>query len=291
MGEHIGFIGLGNIGKPIADNIARGGYTLSVYDLAGTKERAPMGSFVASSVSQVAERANIVFLCLPSLPSIATVVAEICKANCQDDAVVVNTSTAGPTAARAAYEQLSQKGIRYADAPISGSVARAGEAQLAVMFSGEEGLFERLEPVLNTFGNNLFNLGVETGHGQRMKLLNNSLIHTAFVITSEALAFGEKGGLDMKTMLDVINVSSGQNFASQHFFPNHVLTETYDSAAQISISDKDIGLFVEEARAQGTGHTVAEAAFGVIRMLADQSPDVDQTMIYPFIRDGDKPQH
>ena len=291
MGEHIGFIGLGNIGKPIADNIARGGYALSVYDLAGTKERAPMGSFVASSVSQVAERANIVFLCLPSLSSISTVVAEICKANCQDDAVVVNTSTAGPTAARAACDQLSQKGIRYADAPISGSVARAGEAQLAVMFSGEEGLFERLEPVLNTFGNNLFNLGVETGHGQRMKLLNNSLIHTAFVITSEALAFGEKGGLDMKTMLDVINVSSGQNFASQHFFPNHVLTETYDSAAQISISDKDIGLFVEEARAQGTGHTVAEAASGVIRMLADQSPDVDQTMIYPFIRDGDKPQH
>ena len=291
MGEHIGFIGLGNIGKPIADNIARGGYALSVYDLAGTKERAPMGSFVASSVSQVAERANIVFLCLPSLSSISTVVAEISKANCQDDAVVVNTSTAGPTSARAAYDQLSQKGIRYADAPISGSVARAGEAQLAVMFSGEEGLFERLEPVLNTFGNNLFNLGVETGHGQRMKLLNNSLIHTAFVITSEALAFGEKGGLDMKTMLDVINVSSGQNFASQHFFPNHVLTETYDSAAQISISDKDIGLFVAEARAQGTGHTVAEAAFGVSRMLADQSPDVDQTMIYPFIRDGDKPQH
>ena len=291
MREHIGFIALGNIGKPIADNIARGGYTLSVYDLAGTKERAPMGSFVASSVSQVAERANIVFLCLPSLSSISTVVAEISKANCQADAVVVNTSTAGPTAARAAYDQLSQKGIRYADAPISGSVARAGEAQLAVMFSGEEGLFERLEPVLNTFGNNLFNLGVETGHGQRMKLLNNSLIHTAFVITSEALAFGEKGGLDMKTMLDVINVSSGQNFASQHFFPNHVLTETYDSAAQISISDKDIGLFVEEARAQGTGHTVAKAASGVIRMLADQSPDVDQTMLYPFIRDGDKSQH
>ncbi len=290
MGEHIGFIGLGNIGKPIADNIACGGYTLSVYDLAGTKERAPMGSFVASSVSQVAERANIVFLCLPSLSSISTVVAEISKANCQADAVVVNTSTAGPTAARAAYYQLSQKGSHYADAPISGSVARAVEAQLAVMFSGEVGLFERLEPVLNTFGNNLFNLGVETGHGQRMKLLNNSLIHTAFVITSEALAFGEKGGLDMKTMLDVINVSSGQNFASQHFFPNHVLTETYDSAAQISISDKDIGLFVEEARAEGTGHTVAKAASGVIRMLADQSPDVDQTMLYPFIRDGGKPQ-
>jgi len=289
MGEHIGFIGLGNIGKPIAATIARGGSALSVYDLAGTEERAPMESFVASSVSQVAERANIIFLCLPSLSSISAVVTEISQANCQGDAVVVHTSTAGPTAAQAAYDRLNEHGIHYADAPISGSVARAGEGRLAVMFSGKVGLFERLEPVLKTFGNNLFNLGVETGHGQRMKLLNNSLIHTAFAITSEALAFGEKGGLDMKTMLDVINVSSGQNFASQHFFPNHVLTETYDSAAHISISDKDIGLFVEEARAQGTGHTVAKAASGVIGMLADQSPDVDQTMIYPFIRDGGKP--
>ena len=165
MGEHIGFIGLGNIGKPIADNIARGGYALSVYDIAGTEERAPMGSFIASSVSQVAERADSLFLCLPSLSSISAVVAEISQANCQDDAVVVNTSTAGPTAAQAAYDRLNEHGIHYADAPISGSVARAGEGRLAVMFSGKAGLFERLEPVLKTFGNNLFNLGVETGHG------------------------------------------------------------------------------------------------------------------------------
>ena len=104
MGEHIGFIGLGNIGKPIADNIARGGYALSVYDVAGTGERAPVGAMVASSVSHVAERANIIFLCLPSLSSISAVVAQISQANCQDDAVVVNTSTAGPTAAQAASQ-------------------------------------------------------------------------------------------------------------------------------------------------------------------------------------------
>ena len=288
MRENIGFIGLGNIGKPIAANIAQAGYEMSVYDVAGTEGRGPKGSFLGSSVTEVAERANIIFLCLPSLSSISAVVSEISETNCRDNVVVVNTSTCGPTAAQAAHDVLGRKGIDYADAPISGSVARATDGQLAVMFSGKEVLFKRVEPVLKSFGNNLFNLGVETGHGQRMKLLNNSLIHTAFAITSEALAFGEKGGLDMKTMLDVINVSSGQNFASQHFFPNHVLTETYDSAAQISISDKDIGLFVEEARAQGTGHTVAKAASGVISMLADQSPDVDQTMIYPFIRDWDQ---
>ena len=290
MTDRIGFIGLGNIGKPIADNIVRGGYEMSVYDIAGTSERAPEGAYVSASITEVAERSSVILLCLPSLSAIEAVVAEIIQADVADGTVVVNTSTAGPTAAIAAHDQLRVKGISYADAPISGSVFLAGEGRLAVMFSGESGLFERLKPVFNTFGNNLFNLGVETGHGQRMKVLNNCLIHTAFVITSEALAFGEKGGLDMKTMLDVINVSSGQNFATHHFFPNHVLTETYDSASQIAISRKDIGLFVDEAKTQGCRHVVAELVSDVITEFDEESPGVDQTMIYPLTRDRSQAQ-
>lgn len=286
MTEKIGFIGLGHMGKPIADNIAVGGYEMSVYDIAGTSERAPAGAFAADSVGAVAERSNVIFLCLPSLSSITAVIDEISESTVGEGTVVVNTSTAGPSAAIAAHEQLRAKGISYADAPISGSVVRAEQRQLAIMFSGESGMYERLEPIFNTFGNNLFDLGVETGHGQRMKLLNNSLIHTAFVSTSEALAFGEKGGLDMKTMLDVINVSSGQNFASHHFFPNTVLTGTYDSSSQISISQKDIDLFVQEADMQGCKHAVAKAVSQSINALYDLDPKVDQTMIYPFTRDG-----
>jgi 3-hydroxyisobutyrate dehydrogenase len=290
MIERIGFIGLGNIGKPIADNIAREGYEMSVYDIAGTNERAPLGTFVSSSITEVAERSSAILLCLPSLSAIEAVVAEISQADVADGTVVVNTSTVGPTVAIAAYDRLREQGISYADAPISGSVFLAGEGRLAVMFSGEAGLFQRLKPVFDTFGNNLFNLGVETGHGQRMKLLNNCLIHTAFVITSEALAFGEKGGLDMKTMLDVINVSSGQNFATHHFFPKHVLTKTYDSGAQIAISRKDIDLFVNEAKRQGCRHVVAEVVSNVITEFDEESPGVDQTMIYRFTSDGSQAQ-
>ena len=92
----------------------------------------------------------------------------------------------------------------------------------------------------------------------------------------------------METMLDVINVSSGQNFATHHFFPEHVLTETYDSASQITISRKDISLFVDEAKTQGCRHVVAEAVSNVIKSFDEASPGVDQTMIYPFTRDGNK---
>ena len=104
MRENIGFIGLGNIGKPIAANIAQAGYEMSVYDVAGTEGRGPEGSFLGSSVTEVAERANIIFLCLPSLSSISAVVSEISETNCRDNVVVVNTSTCGPTAAQAAHD-------------------------------------------------------------------------------------------------------------------------------------------------------------------------------------------
>ena len=192
MEEKIGFIGLGNIGKPIADNISRGSFAMSVYDIAGTRERAPAGAFVSSSVTEVAENSTVIFLCLPSISAIQDVVAEICRAEVADEAVVVNISTAGQTAATEAHDQLHEKSIAYADAPVSGSVIRAGKGQLSVMFSGEVKLFNRLKPLFNTFGNNLFNLGIKPGNGQLMKVLNNCLLHTAFVITSEALAFGEK---------------------------------------------------------------------------------------------------
>ena len=127
MAEKIGFIGLGSIGKPIADNIARGGYEMSVYDIAGTSERAPPGTFVSSSITEVAERSTAIFLCLPSLSAIEAVVAEISQADVVDGTVVVNTSTAGPTASIAAHDRLRENGISYADAPISGSVFLAGE--------------------------------------------------------------------------------------------------------------------------------------------------------------------
>ena len=97
MTEKIGFIGLGHMGKPIADNIAVGGYEMSVYDIAGTNERAPAGAFAADSVAAVAERSNVIFLCLPSLSSITAVIDEISESTVGEGTVVVNTSTAGPS--------------------------------------------------------------------------------------------------------------------------------------------------------------------------------------------------
>ncbi len=283
--ETIGFIGLGNIGKPIADNIARAGFDLVVFDIAGTAERAPDGAAAAASAGEVAARSSAVFLSLPSVAAVDQVVGEIADAAVGEGIVVVNTSTVGPSVALAAHDRLQQKGIAYVDAPVSGGVFRAREGKLSVMFSGEAALLTRLRPVLDAFGTNIFDIGAGPGQGQRMKLLNNSLVISAFVSVSEALAYGEKGGLDMKTMLDVVNVSTGQNFVTEQVFPRYVLTETYASAGAAAIIRKDLSLFIEAAEAEGRQHDIATAALNFIEEFDDAMPGVDQLRMYPFIRD------
>ena len=286
--ETVGFIGLGNLGKAIADNIAGGGFEMAVFDVAGAGKLAPKGAYAAASAAEAAERSSLVFLCLPTIASIETVVAEICDAAASDDLVVVNTSTASPRCAVAAHARLDGKGIGYADATVSGTPPRTRAAQARLMFSGEPEHLRRLTPVFETFSEKVFDLGSEVGNGQRMKLVNNCLVHAALAVSSEALAWGEKGGLSMKTMLEVLEETSGRNIATDHYFPRAVLTGTYDTGATIGIARKDIETFVEEARADGRRVAVAESVYRSMKELHEAAPDVDQVMMYPFTRDGGK---
>ena len=283
--EVVGFIGLGNMGKPMANNIARAGYEMVVFDIAGTAERASEGATIAASVRDVAEQSTTVFLSLPTLVAHTEVATEIAESNVREGLVVVNTSTVGARVAAEAHQQLSEKGVGYADAPVSGGASGARKGTLTVIFSGDATLFTRLQPLFDIIGANSFNVGSEPGQGQRMKMVNNHLAISALLTTSEALAYGETGGLDMKTMLDILNVSSGRSYTTGHIFPNFVLTETYDSGGPASIIRKDIGLFVQESITDGCRHGLAKTTLDLLEAFDDENPDSDQTEIYPFIRD------
>jgi 3-hydroxyisobutyrate dehydrogenase-like beta-hydroxyacid dehydrogenase len=284
--EKTGFIGLGNIGKPIAANIARAGFGMIAYDIAGTAERAPAGAVAADSVREVAENSSVIFLSLPSLTAFHSVIDEIAASTTADNLVVVNTSTTGSAASKAAHEKLQSKGSALVDSPVSGGVFRAEEGTLAIMYSGAPALLERLRPVLETFSANIFNIGPEPGQGQRMKLVNNCLVISAFVNTSQALAYGEKGGIDLKTMLDVVNVSTGQNFVTKEYFPRFALNGSFDSAGANAIICKDLSLFIEEAEKEGSFNEVAKSMLKVIEALEETRPGADQMLLYPFLRDG-----
>ncbi len=283
--EVVGFIGLGNMGKPMANNIARAGYDMVVFDIAGTAERAPEGATIADSVRDVAEQSTTVFLSLPTLVANTEVIAEIAESDVRAELVVVNTSTVGAKVAAEVNKCLGEIGVGYADAPVSGGAAGARKATLTVIFSGDATLFRRLQPLFDVIGANSFNVGSEPGQGQRMKMVNNHLAISTLLTTSEALAYGEAGGLDMKTMLDILNVSSGRSYTTEHIFPNFVLTETYDSGGPASIIRKDIGLFVQESIADGCRHSLAKTTLDLLESFDDENPDSDQTEVYPFTRD------
>lgn len=281
-----GFIGLGNMGRHMAANLEKNGTRLVVFDKAGTAARAPHGAIQAGSAAEVASRTETVFLCLPDGNVVHEVIAEILDSGSGTLRRIADTSTIGIAAAEEGFETCRQAGIEYVDSPISGGVAGARNATLAVMYAGTQETFEGLRPVYLGMAKNVFKVGERAGQGQAMKLLNNFLSGTAMAATSEAIAFGVGQGLDMKTMLDVLNVSTGQNTATKDKFPNRILSGSYDAGFLTRLFFKDISLYREAVAAAGAPDPVSPAVAALWQKLNDTDADSDFTRIYPFVRDG-----
>ena len=282
----IGFIGLGNMGGHMAANLQKRGVRLVVFDKAGAAERAPGGADVADSAAGAATQAENVFLCLPDGKVVHQVIGELLASGSSVLRRIVDTSTIGIAAAEKAFEICKGAGVEYVDSPISGGVAGARNATLAVMFAGTEKTFELLKPVYLGMAKNVFKVGERAGQGQAMKLLNNFLSGTAMAATSEAIAFGVGQGLDMRTMLDVLNVSTGQNTATRDKFPNRILSESYDAGFLTRLFFKDISLYREAVAAAGAPDPVSPAVAALWRNLNEADADSDFTRIYPFVRDA-----
>ncbi len=279
-----GFIGLGNMGEAMARNAVLKGCELIVHDIAGTTERAPKGSVIAQSNHEVARRAKVVALSLPNLETNRSVILEIAEAG-QADTIVVDTCTVGIEAAQENTKILKQAGIIYLDAPVSGLKFRAEEGTLVSMVSGHPQAVERARTLIEGYSRLLFHVGGEAGQGQRMKVLNNAICIASYVITAEALSYGEAGGLKVEEMLQVLNESSGQNFGTKYLFPKYVATQRYDeSGAEAHIVEKDIGLFVKGSQVDQTPNKVISLAHSLIKEFSLSNPSQDQMRIYPFIK-------
>jgi 3-hydroxyisobutyrate dehydrogenase-like beta-hydroxyacid dehydrogenase len=144
-------------------------------------------------------------------------------------------------------------------------------------------VFESHRDVLASFAGNVFHVGEQAGQGQAMKLLNNFLSATALAATSEAFAFGQAYGLDLETMLDVVNVSTGRNSATYDKFPNRVLTGTYDTGFHTRLMAKDVRLFNSVAGEVGTPHEVSMAVGAVWNACEDAMPASDFSEIWKFV--------
>ncbi len=279
----VGFIGLGNMGRPMSANLLAAGCELIVYDAAGTAARAPEGASRAASVAEVATEAEPVFLSLPDGPAVLSVCEEIVTAAPCTTRTVVDLSTIGIEAAEGAGRLLDAAGIEYVDSPVSGGVQGARAATLAVMSAGAPGALARVEELLKPIGSSRFVVGSEPGQAQAMKLLNNFLSAVATLATSEAIRFGERRGLDMQLMLDVLNASSGRNRATEDKFPRCVLTGTFDNGFTARLLAKDVGLYYHAARQAESPASVAELVSEIWAAMAREAPDADTTRMYEFV--------
>ncbi len=284
----IGFVGLGDMGSALAANLVGAGHAVVTHDIAGPA-RNPDGATFFAELEALAGRASIVVLSLPDGAVSESVIRAILTAPERAVEQIVDTSTVGLAATEAIGALLGAADVGYVDAPVSGGAAGARARTLAVMYSGDPAACAAVEPVLAGLSDRRYHVGDRAGLAQALKLANNFLAATTLAATSEAIAFGTSVGLDMATMLDVLNASSGQSAASSDKFPRHVLPGTYSSGFLNTLMAKDVRLYLEAADSREGPASVAEATVDVWTRFADAEPGVDFTRIYPFSRARGRP--
>ena len=259
----IGFLGLGSIGRPMAERLVGGGHKLVVFDVrpAAIEPLTALGAHPAAGVGDLLDRCEVIVVSLPTPGVVRDVLLHSGEFRSgRRVRIVVNNSTIGAMLAGEVSSALSQQGIALVDCPISGGPASARSGSLSVMVSGDAGAIDAVRPLFWLWGSTVTVVGKEPGAAQVLKLANNMLTAVSIVATSEALVMGAKAGLDPRVMIDAINASSGRNGATLALFPQFVLGRTFDFGSPIDMLMKDVDLAIEQGEALGIPMWVSQAA-------------------------------
>ncbi len=283
----IGFVGLGQMGQPMASFIAKGETPMLGYDQ--VPGQVPDGAEAASNLAELVERSDTIFLSLPDGKVVNTVAAEIATMQNIAGKVVIDLSTSGPAAAITAAKTLTTAGLTYIDAPVSGGRQGALKGTITIIWAGAKAQMERHQPIIDLFCANAFHVGDQPGQGQAVKLLNNFLSATSMAATTEAVLFGLSLGVDMKTILDVVKVSTGNNTAVADKFPNRILTGSYDAGFFAELMNKDVQLYQQFVEKAGTPNKMGRQVAEIWQHVEDSlPPKTDFTRIYEVIEKESK---
>jgi 3-hydroxyisobutyrate dehydrogenase len=248
----VGFIGIGNMGWPMARNILAAGYALQIHDAdpaRAARFAAEFGGSAAESPEALGRDVDLLVTMLPTGQDVHRALLgasgtgeDGAASTLRRGGIVVDMSSSDPIGTRELGALLRARGIELIDAPVSGLVPRAEAGTLTIMIGADdENAVVRAEPVLRCLGERLIRIG-SLGCGHAMKALNNVVGATAFTATAEALIVGKRFGLDPRVMTEVLNVSTGRSFHSDMTFPDHVLTRRFASGFTLGLLAKDVGI-------------------------------------------------
>jgi 3-hydroxyisobutyrate dehydrogenase len=243
----VGFVGLGNMGAPMARNLAAAGFPLVLRDASDALQAGlagELGATAATAPSAFAD-VDVVVTMLPDDRIVASALLDWdggIAAALKPGTVVVDMSSSSPAGTIALGKALAERGIGLVDAPVSGGIARAVTGTLALMAGTDDpASLARVQPVLDVLGARTFPTG-PLGSGHAMKALNNFVGATTYVVTAEALAIGQHYGLTSATMIDVFNASTARSFNSEVVFKDHVVSGKYATAFALGLITKDVGI-------------------------------------------------
>ncbi|MGE5273624.1 MAG: NAD(P)-dependent oxidoreductase [Verrucomicrobiota bacterium] len=265
----VGFVGLGNMGGRITRRIVAGGYSVLGYDLDPSRA-AESGATAALSPAAVAEGADVVLLSLPDSPVVEAVVLGddgILGAG-RPGQVVVDLSTSSPSSTVELHRRLGERGVGFVDAGISGGAAAAEQGTLTIMAGGAEAALDRVRPVLDTFSTRVFHMGA-SGAGHTAKLLNNFLNGISLAATAEVMVAARKAGLELHAFLEVLNNSSGVNFATLNRFPRIVDGDYLEGGLTGNLMLKDLRLYAELVRELGVRTPTAAGCIEAFELAAE----------------------
>lgn len=279
--KRIGFIGLGNMGGRMTGCIIRSGHDVLGYD-PKTDNVTAAGATLAHSGAEVIENTDIVFLSLPDSRVIEAVVygTNGLIAHSHEGQIVVDLSTAAPRSTQRIHAEFLARGVEYLDAGISGGAAAAEKGNLTLMVGGSEQALDEARPELGYFASNIFYIGA-SGTGHVTKLLNNFLNGVALAATAEVMVAAKKADLNLGTVLDVFNKSSGVNFATLNRFPKIIHGDYLKGGLTNTLMLKDITLYTELLAQLGVASVNSSgpiAAFGLARALG-YADDISNTVV------------
>jgi 3-hydroxyisobutyrate dehydrogenase len=260
----VGFIGVGTMGRPMAGNLVKRGFSVTVHDLDAVRARevaALWGCKAAARLSDLGPCEAVVTM-LPDGRAVADVLTRTegraLINSCRPGTIFIEMSSSEPLLTRETGAALARQGLILVDAPVSGTKTRAEAGTLTIMIGCDDpGVVERVRPVLSAMGDRLFVMG-GLGAGHAMKALNNLLGATNIAAVSEALIIGARFGLDPKQMIEVINTATGRSFVTEVVMTEHVLTEKFASGFAIGLLAKDARIAADLGEALGTKAPLAQ---------------------------------
>ncbi|MBK1895612.1 3-hydroxyisobutyrate dehydrogenase [Chryseobacterium paridis] len=289
--KKIAFIGLGNMGGPMAANLVKKGHEVVGFDLSESALNALVyaGGQVAGSALEAVKEAGVVITMLPSGKHVAELYSEELINNLQPGTLIIDSSTIDAVTARSVAELAVSRGHKMIDAPVSGGTGGAQAGTLTFIVGGSAENFNEAKPVLECMGQNIFHAG-DSGAGQVAKICNNMLLAINMIGTSEAINLGVRHGLDASVLSEIMQKSSGRNWSLEVYNPypgvmeNAPASREYSGGFAVDLMTKDLGLAAEAGLETKTSTPLGNTALNLYRIWSESgNGKIDFSSIIQFL--------